>query len=271
MHPVFIWRDAAEELARPDFWSQYDIAKIVGDCTMLDVRNAAFGMRQRLTQSASSTPSAPAPVLCETQAQSPQQEPSQSPFAVTSPPPLGKHQISLQDMIATSVALKSGLDIEIMQPSAEWSSYLFPTAPSTRSQSRDDDESALEAGREGDIASLRPSLERLRGEGEHDVPSHVAQAIAALQREVLLLRNELNFELWMTRENVKHIGRLYQDRVLSRTAESERQGLVSCLNSYRGTSDIDINQTAQQVTGIQDRSQSNAERAKGAQRTGIKN
>jgi len=54
-----------------------------------------------------------------------------------------------------------------------------------------------------------------------------------LQREVLLLRNELNFELWSSRENVKHIGRLYQDRVLSKTAEMERQGLHNKLREYK--------------------------------------
>ena len=62
---------------------------------------------------------------------------------------------------------------------------------------------------------------------DEPLPANVALAIAGLQREVLMLRCELNFELWMARENVKHIGRLYQDRVVSRTAEVERQGLVS--------------------------------------------
>ncbi|KAJ3531685.1 hypothetical protein NM688_g7540 [Phlebia brevispora] len=37
----------------------------------------------------------------------------------------------------------------------------------------------------------------------------------------------------MARENVKHIGRLYQDRVLSRTAEVERQGLHNRLREYK--------------------------------------
>jgi len=54
-----------------------------------------------------------------------------------------------------------------------------------------------------------------------------------LQREILLLRNELNFELWVSRENVKHIGRLYQDHILSRSAEAERQGLHNTFRKYR--------------------------------------
>jgi hypothetical protein len=62
---------------------------------------------------------------------------------------------------------------------------------------------------------------------EDKLPSHVAQAISDLQREVIHLRNELNFEVWLSRENVRHIGRLYQDQILSKNAEMERQGLVS--------------------------------------------
>ena len=58
------------------------------------------------------------------------------------------------------------------------------------------------------------------------MPKHVAQAIAGLQREILLLKNDLNLELWSVRENVTHIGRLYKERVLSRNEEVERQGLV---------------------------------------------
>jgi hypothetical protein len=62
---------------------------------------------------------------------------------------------------------------------------------------------------------------------ETGLPMHAVQAISELQREVLLLRNELNFELWLSRENIKHVGRLWHDRRLLQTAESERQGLVS--------------------------------------------
>ena len=63
-------------------------------------------------------------------------------------------------------------------------------------------------------------------QGDEALPKHVAQAIAGLQREILLLKNDLNLELWTARENVTHIGRLYKERVLSRNEEVERQGLV---------------------------------------------
>jgi hypothetical protein len=118
----------------------------------------------------------------------------------------GKPQISLSHMIATSIALKSNLDIEIIEPSGTWPAELFsPTTSSRRS-------------------SLTPH-ESIPRESDR-VPLHFVEAMSGLQRDTLLLRNELNFELWISRQNVKHIGRLYQDRILSKNAEAERQGLV---------------------------------------------
>jgi hypothetical protein len=121
-----------------------------------------------------------------------------------------KPSISLSDMIATSITLKSTLDVDIQGPNSGWPSSLF--SGSTASSSR---RSSLPP----------PSVSSQQTDGDQ-VPSRVAEAVSALQREVLLLRTELNFELWISRENVKHFGRLYQDRILSKNAEAERQGLV---------------------------------------------
>lgn len=113
-----------------------------------------------------------------------------------------KTTISLQDMIDMTVALKSNLDVEIIHPVSQWPHSLF--ALPSRLSSGENSESK-------------------------EVPSHIAQIISGLQRELLLLRNELNFELWLSRENVQHIGRLYQDRIVAKSAEAERQGLVPTL------------------------------------------
>ncbi|KAG6845739.1 hypothetical protein H0H87_005005, partial [Tephrocybe sp. NHM501043] len=65
------------------------------------------------------------------------------------------------------------------------------------------------------------------GSGPEEISPHIVQIISGLQRELLLLRNELNFELWLSRENVKHIGRLYQDRIQFKSAEYNK------LRNYR--------------------------------------
>jgi len=56
----------------------------------------------------------------------------------------------------------------------------------------------------------------------------------------LLLRNELNFESWLARENVRQIGRLFEQRIMRRNAEVERQNLVSTLRHYHCSCGIPI-------------------------------
>ncbi|KAH0584353.1 hypothetical protein H2248_009893 [Termitomyces sp. 'cryptogamus'] len=116
-----------------------------------------------------------------------------------------KATIALQDMIDMTVALKSNLDVEIIHPESQWPYSLFAFPPRLAN---------------------RENLEK-------EIPSHIVQIISGLQRELLLLRNELNSELWLSRENVQHIGRLYQDRIIAKHAEAERQGLYNKLRNYR--------------------------------------
>ena len=175
---------------------------------MLDIRNLAVGIRTRYS-------------LDKLGYVSTTTERPDDPLDVTDGPQFlrpidlssGRTVISLQDMINTTIALKSNLDLEVIQPSLSWSPAVF----SNRTVSSSLDQSG-------------PS----RDNGDQNSP-HVAQAISGLQREILLLRNDLNFELWLSRENSKHIGRLYQDQILMRTAETERQGLVCMLFFGRTT------------------------------------
>jgi len=120
----------------------------------------------------------------------------------------GKPKVSLQEMVNVSMALKSDLDIEIVDTLLVWPRTLFPLDALTSTPTR-------------------VALPGVADSDDDDIPPHIAEAISGLQRQVLLLKNELNFELWLTRENVKRIGRLYEQRILSRNAEVERQGLVS--------------------------------------------
>ncbi|TCD68893.1 hypothetical protein EIP91_009443 [Steccherinum ochraceum] len=235
LHPLLIWRDATTELAKPDFWAEYDIPRIVGECTMLDVRNASLGLReaQQLLASLPSSlhvtstneelsDSGPNVALSSSAGSSGSSVLAHMPVIQ----PEHRPRISLQDMVATSIALKSGLDIELVDDvsSSSWSPEMFQSSR-TRSPSRD---KVTTSSR-----TVTPDIGTRLSQGTAEIPQHVAQAIAELQREVLLLRSELNFELWMARENVVHIGRLYQDRVVSKTAEIERQGLHNKMREYK--------------------------------------
>jgi len=145
-----------------------------------------------------------------------------------------KPRVSLQDMVNTSIALNSYLDVEIVDPTPVWPYALFPSEAMPQSP------------------------------GKPEPGSNVVQAITGLQHEVLLLRNELNFESWLARENVRQIGRLFEQRITSRNAEVERQNLVSTFihpsptlrHTYRAW-------VAQQVAGEQSANQQFTAKAEG--------
>ncbi|KAF8760750.1 Tuberous sclerosis 1 [Rhizoctonia solani] len=51
------------------------------------------------------------------------------------------------------------------------------------------------------------------------------EALSILQRDVLILRNQLNFEIYLKELVQQHVGRLHQDKIVSRSEEAERQSL----------------------------------------------
>lgn len=176
---------------------------------MLDLRNLSVAIRARYPTDGVSLP--PQPHVGKSEHDSDDTTESDVPpprFIQPIDLSSGKAVLSLQDMIDTTVALKSNLDLEVIQPSSQWPYALFANTSGSLSQLPND---------------VQPQLSELHLEQN---AAHVAHAISGLQREILLLRNDLNFELWLSRENSRHIGRLYQDRILMKTAEAERQGLV---------------------------------------------
>lgn len=217
-HPLIIWRNATNELNNPDFFERYDVPRIVTECMRLEVRNSRLERAPQVFpddhQESELGTDTYFPLsshdVGDTQAV---EEVTEDEFLVSRivQVPSTKTKISLQDMVNTSIALKSNAEIEIVDPTPAWPYALFTSASISSATP-----SVPLAGESSDASSQR----------ETEVPVHIAQAISGLQREVLLLRNELNFELWLTRENMKQIGVLYEQRIVKRNAEMERQGLV---------------------------------------------
>ncbi|KAG6333959.1 hypothetical protein ID866_5127 [Astraeus odoratus] len=211
VHARIIMRDWQSELEEVDPWADYTVSRIASECMMLDVRKMELGSRER-------TPTdreVERPLLMIINEEEVSGSPTPHPGHIELPP--SKLRISLQDMITTYVALKSNVDVDIDGPTlAAWPALLFP--PGSNSPAK----TSVDLPHELGIACDVPNL-----------PNSVAGAISNLQREILLLRNELNFELWLSRENVHHIGRLHEDRILSKNAEMERQGLYNKLRQYK--------------------------------------
>ncbi|KAL0947043.1 hypothetical protein HGRIS_013186 [Hohenbuehelia grisea] len=113
---------------------------------------------------------------------------------------------SLDRMITASIALKAGA----------------PKRSSTTSPVSD--------------LSASPSSQSTSPSKPHSDPSDttwVPEGLLALQREAILLRNELNFELWLSRQTAQHLARLYVDRNQSKHDEAEWQALYNKLRNYR--------------------------------------
>jgi hypothetical protein len=214
---MLVRNDGITELSEPEFWKDYEISRIVSEASLLDLRKLVVALLARYHPSHEQENHASVATVQETSASDTSTEPgnSNSNTNYTSPPtqfirPIdistGKAVLFLQDMINTTIALKSNVAVEVVQPSSQETHSLFQTNSIPSS-------GHIQAG-------------TAEGEYSDSNAARVAEAISGLQREILLLRNDLNFELWLSRENAKHIGRLYEERVLMKSTEAERQGLV---------------------------------------------
>ncbi|SRR6266545_3889445 len=214
---MLVLHDAVVELSEPEFWINSDISRIVSEAPMLDLRNLAVALREKdkstpdqkqANFSQDSSPSKTSPITENNTKIQEDTSTTSSQFIRPIDLSSGKAVIFLQDMINATLTLKNNLDLEVVQPSSQWPHSLFQT---------------------NSIPTSAPESPTVVSHDEDFNALHVAQAISGLQREILLLRNDLNFELWLSRENAKHIGRLYEERVVMKSTEAERQGLVGLL------------------------------------------
>ncbi|KIL68561.1 hypothetical protein M378DRAFT_120766 [Amanita muscaria Koide BX008] len=210
-HPAFLWHDAGSQPEGAEFWAQFPVDRIATEAIMLDVHNYALGALKCRPEAAqgNSSKSNAASVADNSDANEPIHR--VLPLDKSS----GSLSMSLPAMVNSSFALKSNLNL-VAEESASKSHQSNP--PSSSLPPSMDAGEAREIFDEGNDIS---------------VPPQYLQAVARLQSEVLLLRNELNFELWLSRENVKHISRLFLDRSSIKSAEAERQGLYNKLRKYR--------------------------------------
>ncbi|CAG8498975.1 16089_t:CDS:10 [Gigaspora margarita] len=113
--------------------------------------------------------------------------------------------ISIQEIMDVHQALKSG--VEIVVGDDPWDSKIISS---------------------NSIDSTLPP-----DSNSHGPLSNAQASVAFLQREVMLLRNELNFELYLKQQHLQHIGRLHRDHVLDISAEAERQNLYNACKNLK--------------------------------------
>jgi hypothetical protein len=101
-----------------------------------------------------------------------------------------------------------------------------PTLPPTN-DTKNPDMSAPSAQR---LAAQQPSLDSFAQSISGNPISHQDfhnHTMASLQREIMLLRNDLNFERYLKLQHLAHIGQLQRKHIKEATAEAETQNLIN--------------------------------------------
>ena len=136
--------------------------------------------------------------------------------------------ISVQQLVDIHLVLKSGLPLDITSGSGQ-SANATPRAgsssrslPAFETAAHTLSEQLSEERAEGNslhMSQVPPSSLQYAGKSKDD-------AIKLLQRDNLLLMNELNFELFLRRQHLAQVAALHTENINSRKSEMERQRMV---------------------------------------------
>ncbi|EPY54209.1 hamartin [Schizosaccharomyces cryophilus OY26] len=85
-------------------------------------------------------------------------------------------------------------------------------------------------------------------ESSEDLPSNTTTLLLRLQRELLFLKNELDFEKYMRQQHIQNISKLRREHVQDMAVESERQKLLLTNKRYKAQIDVLTQELEQQRT-----------------------
>ncbi|CEL57354.1 Tuberous sclerosis 1 protein homolog OS=Schizosaccharomyces pombe (strain 972 / ATCC 24843) GN=tsc1 PE=1 SV=1 [Rhizoctonia solani AG-1 IB] len=233
VHPSIILADAKSELADLARWKDKDVATVAAECTLLDIQNAHTSAGHSIAYYIPPTPqtsSHPTPQASGNNSLHPVGEPASGDNYLHPPGSANAARIPLPPSPAGSA-----------QPPAQ-----PQPDPSASPKSADGkSEKSLEI-MVNTHATLTAPSEPLLLIGETPIPvvpagtvsprprhAMAEEALSILQREVLILRNQLNFEIYLKELVQQHVGRLHQDKIVSRSEEAERQSLHVKLKDYK--------------------------------------
>ncbi|KEP48690.1 hamartin protein [Rhizoctonia solani 123E] len=193
VHPSIILADAKSELGELDRWKHKDPATVAAECTLLDIQNAQTSTGHSIAYHVP------------------------TPQASGHPTPQVSANPSLHPPGSATPA-------RIPLPPSPGGSTHPRASPSERS---------LEIMVNTHGTLTEPLL--ILDEPPLSRPRHAMaeEALSILQRDVLILKNQLNFEIYLKELVQQHVGRLHQDKIVSRSEEAERQGLHTKLKDYK--------------------------------------
>ncbi|CAI2179751.1 10446_t:CDS:10 [Funneliformis geosporum] len=196
LHPSLITSDAEKELSDTSRWMKLEPADIVAEYVSYDMENATKKYDSNELEGFTK-------VLKEA-------DTTMSEMRNKKARPLSQ-AISMKEIMEVHKALKSGADIVVGDD--PWASKIISYSNSLSS-------SHPISPPENNAPPLKPT-------------TNIQASVAFLQREIMLLRNELNFEFYLKQQHLQHIGRLHRDHVLDSTVEAERQNLYNTCRTLR--------------------------------------
>jgi hypothetical protein len=126
---------------------------------------------------------------------------------------------SLKSMASVASPLLKGRDLTdspTLPPTKDTKKQAFPSPPASAPQK---------------FTSQQPSsdsfAQSVAGQALSMPRDFHSQTMASLQREIMLLRNELNFEWYLKLQHLAHIGQLQRKHIKEATAEAETQNLIN--------------------------------------------
>ncbi|KAG8685131.1 hypothetical protein FRC09_014943, partial [Ceratobasidium sp. 395] len=203
VHSSIVSDTAVAELASVTRWADKDIATVTAECTLLDIQNAQRGVTgHSIAYYVPPTPRGSSnPTL---------HPPSSNPLNLPLPPSPAEPQVEHSSRRSSGDNSRKSLQIMIDTHAALTTP--IPLAPVPLPGTLDNPESETQ---------VRPKY------------IVAEEALSILQRDVLMLRNQLNFEVYLKELVQQHIGRLHRDTIVSRSEEAERQGLHIKLKDYK--------------------------------------
>ncbi|GAN05785.1 conserved hypothetical protein [Mucor ambiguus] len=227
LHPNLVAMDAQTELTDKTRWMKMEPPDVIAQIMGLDLTNAAS--RVAFTASEEAEENKQLDLLdetlwCEAKEENKEfkrleglSDDSSGSIEVPQQPLQQQHNSSanrpymISNIVTLHKALKSGA--EVLVGDDVWDAAAEPT-PTTTTPSTP-------------ITSTTTPSSTDQPIDISGMSSETRLLLAALKREVLLLRNELNFELFLKQQHLQHIGRLHREHVLDTSVEAERQQLYN--------------------------------------------
>ncbi|GAB5592451.1 hypothetical protein Unana1_07351 [Umbelopsis nana] len=232
LHPNLVVMDASTELVDHSRWMKLEPPDVMAQIMSLDLTNAA----SRVAFSEGNTSNAQAksklfedqvwaeaghPHTLPSESQSANLPPKASDEQLTSPMSPDKKKlkaVSIANVLNVHRALKSGAEVVVGDDVWESGLEKFPTS---QEASPDATDKTPSEGAPTPVPNIMMAAE------DDATPSEQKLLVAALKREVLLLRNEMNFEMFLKQQHLQHIGRLHREHVMDTSVEAERQQLYN--------------------------------------------